>query len=200
MPLGMRTENGVGMVVSVQKIDAEILGLINKARTTLSMAPLEDLPSGVPNTSRLCVLGRSLGVEVLLDDKDYPFALVLNYRRGCALAKAWDVSPPTEAWNGWGVQLPAELAKFVRDFDAQQYPGLSLSTRAVDIGGIRSELRSLRFGWMEEHGRLERLLGQAREACDRAAQLRQRSLQKPVSKGHPAVGIELPRPLSSSRS
>src|SRR5438270_9605844 len=96
----------------------DVVELIGKARTALGMPPLKKLPRGVRETSRQCVLGRSLGVEILIDDRDGPYALVLQYRSACALSRAWCVGRPCASWNGWAVRLPAELTRFVQEFDA----------------------------------------------------------------------------------
>jgi hypothetical protein len=152
--------------------DPQVLELINKARTACGMPQLRELPQGIPETSRQCVLGRSLGVEVLLDDLEGPFALTLRYRQACALARAWSGGGrPRAVWNGWAVTLPASLSQFIRQFDARKYPKLVSSNSEARSESIRSELRSLRFDWVEEKNRLDDLLERARSACDHARQL-----------------------------
>jgi hypothetical protein len=102
--------------------DPQVLELINNARKACGMLPLRELPQGIPETSRQCVLGRSLGVEVLLDDHDGPLALTLRYRQACALARAWGGGGrPRPVWNGWAVTLPPILSQFIRQFDARKY-------------------------------------------------------------------------------
>ena len=161
------------MLSPEQNPDSVILQLVNKARVVLEMPPLRKLPRGIPETSRKCVLGRSLGVEVLVDDQDRAYALLLHYRAACRLARVWDVARPYGMWNGWAVLLPWELNRFVHEFDARCYPHLaSEASEAKD--GVRSELRHLRFDWAAEHTRVADLMERAREACGRAQTVRSR--------------------------
>lgn len=156
-----------------QNPDSVILELVNKARVVLEMPPLRKLPRGIPETSRKCVLGRSLGVEVLVDDQDRAYALLLHYRAACRLARVWDVTRPCGMWNGWAVLLPRELNRFVHEFDARCYPHLaSAASEAKD--GVRSELRHSRFDWAAEHTRVADLIERAGEACGRAQAVRSR--------------------------
>jgi hypothetical protein len=155
------------MLSEEQNPDSELLELVNKARVILEMPPLARLPKGIPDTSRKCVLGRSLGVEVLLDDQDRAYALVFAYRLAHRLARAWGVGRPYGMWNGWAVLLPSELNRFVHEFDALCYPHLT-SAASEAHGGVRSELRDLRFDWMAEHSRVANLIERAREACGEA--------------------------------
>ncbi len=106
------------------------------------MPLLTKLPQGIPKTSRQCVLGRSLDVEVLIDDHDGPFALVQQYRRAFVLARIWNVDRPRAVWDGWAVNLPAELGKFVHEFDGHQYPQL------VSDQSLSSSSRSYRSARM----------------------------------------------------
>jgi hypothetical protein len=159
------------MLSPEQNPGSEILELVNKARVVLKMPPLRKLPRGIPETSRKCVLGRSLGVEVLVDDQDRAYALLLHYRMAGRLARVWDVARPHGMWNGWAVLLPWELNRFVHEFDARCYPHLaSEASEAKD--GVRSELRHLRFDWAAEYTRVADLIGRGREACDRAQAVR----------------------------
>src|ERR1700745_730244 len=96
-----------------QNPSEEILELVNKARLLLEMPPLRKLPRGIPDTALKCVLGRSLGLEILLDDQDRAYTLVLRYRTACSLARVWGVERPYGMWNGWAVMLPARLDEFV---------------------------------------------------------------------------------------
>ena len=109
------------MLSEEQNPDSELLELVNKARVILEMPPLARLPKGIPDTSRKCVLGRSLGVEVLLDDQDRAYALVFAYRLAHRLARAWGVGRPYGMWNGWAVLLPSELDVIESHFADQAY-------------------------------------------------------------------------------
>src|SRR5216683_4952761 len=151
-----------------QNPGSEILDLINKARLVMEMPALKKLPRGIPETSRKCVLGRSLGLEILLDDQDRPYALVHEYRRACRLARVWSVGRPYGMWNGWAMLLPDELSKFVHEFDSRCYPQLLSVSREQKSGVVRSELRSLRFDWVEENKKVADLLERARAAHDAA--------------------------------
>jgi hypothetical protein len=155
------------MLPAEQSPDSEILELVNKARIVLDILPLRKLPKGIPETSRKCVLGRSLGVEVLLDDQGRAYALLFAYHSASALARTWGVGRPFGMWNGWAVLLPAELNRFVHQFDARCFPDLT-SAACESKEGVRSELRHLRFDWVAEHGRVADLIERAREACDLA--------------------------------
>jgi hypothetical protein len=146
---------------------SQILELINKARIALEMPPLRKLPRGTPETSRKCVLGRSLSLEVLLDDQDRAYALLTNYHAASRLARAWGAERPYGMWNGWAMLLPSELNRFVHEFDAHCYPHLTSMENEVK-DGVRSELRHLRFDWVAEHARVADLLMQARRACEYA--------------------------------
>lgn len=161
------------MLASKQDSEPEVLKLVNKARIVLEMPSLRKLPRGLPETSRECVLGRSLGVEILLDDQDRAYALVLQYRKACRLARIWRVERPCGMWNGWAVLLPKELNNFVHEFDAHS-PQLSELTSAgcKPKDGVRSSLRHLRFDWVNQHNRVADLIERAREARDRAQALR----------------------------
>jgi hypothetical protein len=161
------------MLTAQQTLRPDILALVNKARIALEMAPLKKLPRGVPQTSRKCVLGRSLGLEVLLDDQDRPYALVLQYHRARRLARIWCVARPHALWNGWAVMLPHGLSEFIREFDSRCYPKLVAASREEKSGQVRSDLRALRFDLMEEQTRVADLLAQAWEACQRADKVRQ---------------------------
>ncbi len=161
-----------------QNPDSVILELVNKARVVLEMPPLRKLPRGIPETSRKCVLGRSLGVEVLVDDQDRAYALLLHYRAACRLARVWDVARPCGMWNGWAVLLPRELNRFVHEFDARCYPHLASAASEAKASeakdGVRSELRHSRFDWAAEHTRVADLIERAGEACGRAQAVRSR--------------------------
>src|SRR2546421_6743049 len=141
-----------------------VFDLVSRARSALGMPPLKRLPRGIRETSRQCVLGRSLGVEILVDDRDGPYALVLQYRSACALSRAWCVGRPCASWNGWAVRLPAALSKFVQEFDACCYPELVSNLESEKAGPV-SELRSLRFDWVVEKERVQDLLDRANELC-----------------------------------
>jgi hypothetical protein len=151
----------------------DVLELVNRARAAFGILPLRKLPRGVRETSRQCVLGRSLGVEILLDDRDGPYALVLRYRAACALARTWGVGRPCASWNGWAVRLPSELSKFVQEFDACRYPELDSGLSAKTTTSV-AELRVLRFDWISEQERVQKLLDQARNVCDSARDLCQK--------------------------
>jgi hypothetical protein len=155
------------MLSPQQNPGAEILALVNKARVVLGKPPMRNLPRGIPETSRKCVLGRSLEVEVLLDDQDQAYALLSDYRSAYRLARAWSVERPCGMWNGWAVLLPPQLSRFVHEFDALCYPHLT-SAPGEAKDGVRSELRHLRFDWVDEHTRVADLIERARAACDRA--------------------------------
>ena len=155
------------MLSSEQNPSTEILELINKARIALEMPPLRKLPRGIPETSQKCVLGRSLGLEVLVDDQDRAYALLTNYHAAWRIARAWGAERPYGMWNGWAVLLPLELNRFVHEFDARCHPYLTSAVSEVK-DGVRSELRHLRFDWVAEKTRVAELLTRARQACDRA--------------------------------
>lgn len=152
-----------------------VLEVINKARRGLKMTPIYELPRGVPEKSRLCVLARALKFEVLLDEEDAPFALIPEYRKASMLAKAWRVARPREAWNGWSVALPSELSGFVREFDAQRHPELimrdvraQLHAARMELQSLRlrrRELRSLRLRAARARARTSVLIAQGREIC-----------------------------------
>lgn len=153
---------------------SEVLELVNKARVVLELPPLRKLPRGIPETSRKCVLGRSLGVEVLLDDRDRAYALLLDYHAAWRLARVWDAARPCGMWNGWAVLLPPELDRFLHEFDALCYPHLT-SAASEAKEGVISELRNLRFDWVDEQTRVTDLLERARKAYERAHALQNQS-------------------------
>lgn len=150
---------------------SEILELVNQARVVLELPPLRKLLKGMPDSARKCVLGRSLGVDILIDDQDRAYALVRRYRTACSLARVWGVAKPYGMWNGWAVLLPQRLNEFVHEFDARCYP--SMETAQRDAGGeLQSEIRNLRFDWTNQHARVARLLEKATLACEYAEQAR----------------------------
>jgi hypothetical protein len=155
-----------------------VFDLVSRARSALGMPPLKRLPRGIRETSRQCVLGRSLGVEILVDDRDGPYALVLQYRSACALSRAWCVGRPCASWNGWAVSLPAELTRFVQEFDACCYPEL-VSNSPPKKSATVSELRELRFDWVGEQQRVQNLIDRANELCDSARELCEKTTQLP---------------------
>jgi hypothetical protein len=161
------------MLSEVQNPDTEILELINEARLVLGMPALNKLPKGVPETSQKCVLGRSLGAEILLDDQDRAYVLLLHYRAASRLARAWGVAQPNGMWNGWGVLLPEPLDRFVHEFDALCYPQLTYGYGVAD-DGVRSELRHLRFDWVDEGKKVSDLIERAQDACAQAQALQKR--------------------------
>ena len=167
------------MLSPEQNPDSEILELVNKARAVLEMPPLRKLPRGIPETSRKCVLGRTLGLEVLLSDQDRAYALVLKYHTAWRLARVWGVARPYGMWNGWAVLMPPQLNRFVHEFDEHCYPHLISASEAKD--GVRSELRHLRFDWMAEQTRVADLLMRAQQACDHAASLQPRAAHDTVA-------------------
>ena len=128
----------------------EILELVNQARLKLKKPLLMKLPQGIPGNSRQCVLGRSLGVEVLLDEHDGPFALVQQYRRACVLASIWNVDRPCAVWDGWAFNLPAELSKFILEFDTYRYPQLvsdqNLSSSPSSYRAMRMPVKMRKSG------------------------------------------------------
>lgn len=162
------------MLSPEQDAGPEILELVNKARIVLEMPVLRKLPRGVPETSQKCVLGRSLGVEILLDDQDRAYALLLHYRTACRLARVWAVERPCGMWNGWAVLLPRELNTFVHEFDARTYPQLS-SVGCPSEEGDRSELQDLHFEWKGQRDKIADLLQRARQACHQTQEARDRS-------------------------
>jgi hypothetical protein len=155
-----------------------VLEVINKARRALAMRPIRELPRGVPAKSRLCVLARALRMEILLDEEDAPFALLAQYRKARKLANAWRVTAPREAWNGWAVDLPAELRGFVHEFDARRHPELimrdvraQLLEAGVEMRALRlrrRELRSLRMLAIRTQARTSVLIAQGRDLCRRS--------------------------------
>jgi hypothetical protein len=149
----------------------EILELVNKARVLLGRPTLLKLPRGVPETSRKCVLGRSLEVEILLDDQDRAYALILHYRTACRLAHAWRVERPCGMWSGWAVLLPEQLNKFVHEFDARCYPKLS-SIGCGSENGIPAGAQDLRFDWVAANNQVANLIERARRACHQTQKLR----------------------------
>ena len=154
-----------------QNPSIEILELVNAARLVLGLPQLRKLLKGVPDTARKCVLGRSLGVDILIDDQDRAYALLLRYRTAYSLARAWGVARPYGMWNGWAVLLPAKLNEFVHDFDSRCYPAMESPQR--DNGGhLQSDLRDLRFDWTDQHTRVNNLLERARLACESAEEAR----------------------------
>jgi hypothetical protein len=155
------------MLVSEQNPSREIRDLVNQARLVLGMPPLRKLLKGIPDTARKCVLGRSLGCDVLIDDQERAYALLLRYRAACSLARVWGVARPYGVWNGWAVLLPSSLNEFVHDFDSRCYPSME-SPQRDSRGDLKSELRSLRFDWTDQHTRVKNLLEQAGLACDNA--------------------------------
>jgi hypothetical protein len=161
------------MLPSEPNPDSGILELVNKARGMLEMPMLRKLPRGIPETSQKCVLGRSLGLEILRDDQDRAYALVLLYRTACRLARVWGVARPHGMWNGWAVLLPEALNTFVDEFDARRYPQLASADGAAE-DGIISELRHLRFDWVDQHSKVADLIERARDACAQARELRDR--------------------------
>lgn len=155
-----------------------VLEFINKARRALKMAPIQELPHGMPEKSRLCVLARALRFEVLLNEEDSPFALITEYRKASMVAKAWGMARPQEAWNGWSVPLPVELRGFVHEFDAGRHPELVIRDVCAQLGAAkielevlrrsRHELRSLRQHAMRTQARASVFIAQGRELCLRS--------------------------------
>jgi len=154
-----------------QNPNSEILELVNQARLALELTPLRKLLRGVPDMARKCVLGRSLGLDILIDDQDRAYALVLRYRSACSVARVWGVAKPYGMWNGWAVLLPAKLNEFVHEFDSRCYPSMETSHRD-GRRQLQSELRNLRFDWTNQHARVGDLLEKARLACEYAEQAR----------------------------
>jgi hypothetical protein len=159
------------MLSPEQNPGLEILELVNKARVALQTPPLHKLFRGIPETSQKCVLGRSLGFEILLDDQDCAYGLLLSYLQAIKVAKAWNVPRTYGMWNGWAVRLPEPLNNFVHRFDGRCYPSLESPQRPQNAG-VRSELRPLRFDWVDQHARVTTLLERARQACEEAEQTR----------------------------
>jgi hypothetical protein len=159
------------MLFPEQNPSAEILDLINRARLVLEMPPLRKLLKGIPDTARKCVLGRSMGLDILIDDQERAYALVLRYRAAYSLARAWGVERPHGIWNGWAVLLPQRLNEFVHEFDSGCYPSMESLQRDTG-GGVQSELRHLRFDWTDQRARIDNLLEKARLACEIAEQAR----------------------------
>jgi hypothetical protein len=157
--------------LSPEEDPADILELVNKARLVLEMPALRKLPSGIPETSRKCVLGRSLGVDILLDDCNRAYALLLRYHQASRLARAWAVARPCGMWNDWAVQLPGKLNRFVHEFDSRCYPALELLEPPASAV-VSGDLRHLRFEWAAEHTKVVDLLERARSTCERAVQAR----------------------------
>ncbi len=155
-----------------QILSQEILDLVNKARVVLGMSPLRRLPRGVPDAARKCVLGRSLGLEVLLDDQNRAYALLLHYRAACSVARVWGAARPYGMWNGWAVLLPGKLDEFVHEFDSRCHPSME-SPHCDDRQRLQSDLRHLRFDWNDQHGRITALLERAKSASDNADRVRQ---------------------------
>lgn len=180
-----------------------VLEFINRARRALKISPVAELPRGVPEKSRLCVLARALKCEVLLDDEDNPFALLPNYRKAGALAAAWGVGKPEEAWNGWSVALPPQLTWFVHQFDARRHPELIMRDVRVrmrlagaeleELRQRRAQLRSLRLRVMRTQARTSVLVSQGRELClrsiDVCARSRQLTRAAHLSSGEPPARI-----------
>jgi hypothetical protein len=159
------------MLSSEQNTTSEVLELVNQARLVLEMPALRKLPKGIPDAARKCVLGRSLDLEILLDDQDRAYALVLRYRTACSVARVWGVRRPYGMWNGWAVLLPRALNEFVHDFDSRCYPSIESLQRDTKEG-LRSELRYLRFDWVDQHARVTNLLERAKSACEKADRAR----------------------------
>jgi hypothetical protein len=157
--------SGVNNVLPLQHEPAsKILQRINQARSVLGMALLHKLPRGIPETARKCVLGRSLTLDILLDDHDRAYALVLHYRTALRLAHAWDVVRPYGMWNGWAVVLPPELNDFVRDFDSHYYPWMESPQPKLNVDP-QTGLRHSSFSWNSQHATVSSLLERAQAAC-----------------------------------
>ena len=187
-----------------------VMQSINKARRALRMSPIGELPRGVPEKSRLCVLARALHLEILLDENDRPFALTRGYRQARMLANAWSVGKPGEAWNGWSVELPAELSEFVREFDACRHPELIISDfrrhlrmAAEELEALRlrrCQLRALKLRTMRTRARASLLIASGHEiylrsveACARSRFLTRKINANPVvpiSAAHPPALVE----------
>jgi hypothetical protein len=155
------------MLSPEQNLSSDILESVNQARLVLEMSPLRRLPRGIPVTARKCVLGRALGLEILIDDQDRTYALLLKYRTACSLARVWGVARPCGMWNGWAVLLPSGLNEFVHDFDSRCYPSMEMVQRDTRAG-IQSDLRHLRFDWIDQHTWVTELLERARSAYENA--------------------------------
>lgn len=158
----------------------QVLELVNRARIALEMPTLRKLPSGIPETSQKCVLGRSLDAEILLNDQDWAYVLLPNYRASCRLARAWRVERPCAIWNGWAVSLPEVLNRFVHEFDARCYPELSSAASASE-DGTRAELVGLRLDWTGQKGKIAHLIERARQACHQTQEVQTQELQNRLS-------------------
>ena len=163
-----------------QSPGSDVLELVNKARLVLELPPIRRLPKGIPDTARKCVLGRSLGLEILLDDQDRAYALLTDYRLASKLASVWGAARPCGMWNGWGVMLPAKLSDFVREFDSRCYPRL-VSPHRESKSTTQSELRHLRFDWADQHARVSDLLKRARSAWQNAERALNNSLDRELA-------------------
>jgi len=76
------------------------------------------------------------------------------------------------------VRLPAELTRFVQEFDACCYPEL-VSNSPPKKSTTVSELRELRFDWVGEQQRVQNLIDRANELCDSARELCEKTTQLP---------------------
>jgi hypothetical protein len=161
----------------------EVLQALNAARMALRMAPLTRLPPGLRRQSQLCVLGRALRLEILLDEQERAFVLVREYRQASRLAAIWN-TPPQEAWYGWAVLLPAQLDHFVHEFDAGYHSRLALRQQRYALRAAMKELKSLRSWALQMRSRVSELALEGDELCRRSRELCQQG-RRPLCVSQP---------------
>ena len=95
---------------------SQVLHLVNQARVSLNLPPLDALPPGTKGRSVACPLSRALGGRVGVD------GICFDERTAAyCVADAWQTSIINRGYERYVVHLPLPLKHFVRDFDLGAY-------------------------------------------------------------------------------
>jgi hypothetical protein len=98
---------------------AEVLSLINEARSALAMPRLRQLPSGRTHDVAACPISSALPAIVGVDG-----ACFKNFEDALVVAEVWDTAVNVAGPDRFVASLPTALRRFVRDYDLGAYPSL----------------------------------------------------------------------------
>lgn len=112
-------------VMPVRERVDRVLGPVNAAREALGLDHLDALPHGNPGFALSCPLSVALDAMVGVDG-----ACFTDEQKAKQVSRVWGTSCRRAPNGAWIANLPAALARFVRDFDLGAYPALNLERLA----------------------------------------------------------------------
>lgn len=101
-----------------------VVAELNAARSALRFRgrPLTKIPKGERYDQSFCPVAEALGGQYNVENENL---CVQDEDVARAIGHAWGKRPAQVRGNSWRVPLPDEVARFVKQFDAGQFPELT---------------------------------------------------------------------------